>query len=53
MRDPSAPAHDPTGGDGHAELMSAHMAQMAEEIDAFTELRTLRSVTMSERMLKS
>jgi len=33
--------------------MNAHIAQMIEEIDAFVDLSTLRSVTMSEWILKS
>ena len=33
--------------------MNAHVSQMVEEINAFTDLSTLRSVTMSEWILKS
>jgi hypothetical protein len=39
--------------DGDPERMNAHVSQMIEEIDAFVDLRTLRSVTMSEWILKS
>lgn len=39
--------------DGDPERMNAHIAQMIEEITAFTDLSTLRSVTMSEWILKS
>jgi len=39
--------------DGDPERMNAHVSQMIEEIDAFVDLSTLRSVTMSEWMLKS
>ena len=39
--------------DGDPERMNAHISQMIEEIDAFVDLSTLRSVTMSEWMLKS
>ena len=39
--------------DGDPERMNAHVAQMIEEIDAFVDLSTLRSVTMSEWILKS
>ena len=39
--------------DGDAETMNAHVTQMIEEINAFTDLSTLRSVTMSEWILKS
>jgi len=39
--------------EGDPELMNAHVAQMIEEINAFTDLSTLRSVTMSEWILKS
>ncbi len=40
-------------GDGDPERMNAHISQMIEEIDAFVDLSTLRSVTMSEWILKS
>jgi len=40
-------------GDGDAERMNAHISQMIEEINAFVDLSTLRSVTMSEWILKS
>jgi hypothetical protein len=33
--------------------MNAHVTQMIEEINAFIELDTFRSVTMSEWILKS
>jgi hypothetical protein len=39
--------------DGDPEKMNAHIAQMLEEITAFTDLDTMRSVTMSEWTLKS
>ncbi len=39
--------------DGDPEAMNAHVTQMIEEINAFTDLSTLRSVTMSEWILKS
>lgn len=39
--------------DGDPDRMNAHIAQMIEEINAFTDLSTLRSVTMSEWILKS
>jgi len=39
--------------DGDPDQMHAHIAQMIEEITAFTDLSTLRSVTMSEWILKS
>jgi hypothetical protein len=39
--------------DGDADTMNAHVTQMIEEINAFTDLSTLRSVTMSEWILKS
>ena len=39
--------------DGDAEAMNAHVTQIVEEINAFTDLSTLRSVTMSEWILKS
>jgi hypothetical protein len=39
--------------DGDPERMQAHVTQMIEEITAFTDLSTLRSVTMSEWILKS
>ncbi len=39
--------------DGDPDKMSAHVTQMIEEINAFTDLSTLRSVTMSEWILKS
>ena len=39
--------------DGDPERMNAHISQMIEEITAFTDLSTLRSVTMSEWILKS
>ena len=39
--------------DGDPERMNAHIAQMIEEITAFVDLSTLRSVTMSEWILKS
>ena len=39
--------------DGDPERMNAHVSQMLEEITAFTDLSTLRSVTMSEWILKS
>jgi hypothetical protein len=40
-------------GDGDPERMNAHVSQMIEEINAFVELSTMRSVTMSEWILKS
>jgi hypothetical protein len=39
--------------DGDPERMNAHVTQMIEEINAFIELDTFRSVTMSEWILKS
>jgi hypothetical protein len=39
--------------DGDAERMNRHITQMIEEINAVTDLSTLRSVTMSEWILKS
>ena len=39
--------------DGDPERMNAHVSQMLDEITAFVELDTLRSVTMSEWILKS
>jgi hypothetical protein len=39
--------------DGDPERMNAHLTQMIEEINAFVDLSTLRSVTMSEWILKS
>ena len=39
--------------DGDPERMNAHMTQMIDEITAFVDLNTLRSVTMSEWILKS
>ncbi len=39
--------------DGDPARMNAHITQMIEEINAFTDLSTLRSVTMSEWILKS
>ena len=39
--------------DGDPEKMHAHMRRMIEEINAFVDLSTLRSVTMSEWILKS
>jgi hypothetical protein len=39
--------------EGDPGRMNAHVAQMIEEINAFTDLSTLRSVTMSEWILKS
>jgi len=39
--------------DGDPEQMNAHISTMIEEINAFTDLSTLRSVTMSEWILKS
>jgi hypothetical protein len=39
--------------DGDPEKMTAHITQMIEEITAFTDLDTMRSVTMSEWILKS
>jgi len=39
--------------DGDPERMNAHVTQMIDEITAFVELETLRSVTMSEWILKS
>ena len=39
--------------DGDPERMNAHVSQMIDEINAFTDLSTLRSVTMSEWILKS
>jgi hypothetical protein len=40
-------------GDGDPEKMNANITQMIEEITAFVDLSTLRSVTMSEWILKS
>jgi hypothetical protein len=39
--------------DGDPEKMNAHVTQMIEEINAFVDLSTLRSATMSEWILKS
>ena len=39
--------------DGDPERMQAHITQMIEEINAFIDLSTFRSVTMSEWILKS
>jgi hypothetical protein len=39
--------------DGDPERMNAHVTQMIEEITAFIDLDTMRSVTMSEWILKS
>jgi hypothetical protein len=39
--------------DGDPERMQANVTQMIEEITAFVDLSTLRSVTMSEWILKS
>ena len=39
--------------DGDPERMNAHVSQMIEEINAFVDLSTLRSATMSEWILKS
>jgi hypothetical protein len=39
--------------DGDHERMNAHVSQMIDEINAFVDLTTLRSVTMSEWILKS
>jgi hypothetical protein len=39
--------------DGDPDRMNAHITQMVEEINAFIDLGTFRSVTMSEWMLKS
>jgi hypothetical protein len=39
--------------DGDPERMNANVTQMIEEINAFVDLSTLRSVTMSEWILKS
>ena len=39
--------------DGDPERMNANITQMIEEITAFVDLSTLRSVTMSEWILKS
>ncbi len=39
--------------DGDPEKMNAHVTQMIEEINAFIDLDTFRSVTMSEWILKS
>jgi hypothetical protein len=39
--------------DGDPEIMTANITQMIEEITAFTDLEKMRSVTMSEWMLKS
>ena len=40
-------------GDGDTVKMNAHVTQMVDEINAFVDLSTLRSVTMSEWILKS
>ena len=40
-------------GDGDPERMNANVTTMIEEINAFVDLSTLRSVTMSEWILKS
>jgi hypothetical protein len=39
--------------DGDTERLNAHVTQMIEEISAFIDLATFRSVTMSEWILKS
>jgi hypothetical protein len=39
--------------DGDPELMDAHISQMIDEINAFVDLSSLRSVTMSEWIMKS
>ncbi len=39
--------------DGDPDRMNAHVTQMIDEITAFVDLSTLRSVTMSEWILKS
>jgi hypothetical protein len=39
--------------DGDPDVMNAHVTQMIEEITAFIDLGTMRSVTMSEWILKS
>ena len=39
--------------DGDPDQMTAHVTQMIEEIAAFIDLDTMRSVTMSEWILKS
>jgi hypothetical protein len=39
--------------EGDPERMNTHVTQMIEEINAFVDLTTLRSVTMSEWILKS
>ncbi len=39
--------------DGDPQRMNDHVSQMIEEINAFVDLNTLRSVTMSEWILKS
>jgi hypothetical protein len=39
--------------DGDPEKMNANLTQMVEEITAFIQLETMRSVTMSEWILKS
>jgi hypothetical protein len=39
--------------DGDPEVMNAHVTRMIEEITAFIDLDTMRSVTMSEWILKS
>lgn len=39
--------------DGDPDVMNAHVTQMIEEITAFIDLDTMRSVTMSEWILKS
>jgi len=39
--------------DGDPQRMNEHVAQMIDEITTFTDLSTLRSVTMSEWILKS
>jgi len=40
-------------GEGDPDKMTANITQMIEEITAFTDLDTMRSVTMSEWILKS
>jgi hypothetical protein len=39
--------------DGDPDVMNAHVTQMIDEITAFIDLDTMRSVTMSEWILKS
>ena len=39
--------------EGDPEKMQANITQMIEEITAFTDLESMRSVTMSEWILKS